>query len=70
MSGGSLPRPAVVGWWACQDLNLGPRPYHQSRSHRHAILLYCMSFVPSTFALGRSLVEAHGVAVQDPRGVA
>jgi hypothetical protein len=25
---------------------------------------------PSTFALGRSLAETHGVAVQDPRGVA
>ena len=24
------------GWWACQDLNLGPHPYQQSRAHRYA----------------------------------
>jgi hypothetical protein len=24
------------GWWACQDLNLGPHPYQQSSSERHA----------------------------------
>ena len=24
------------GWWACQDLNLGPHPYQQSRAHRCA----------------------------------
>jgi hypothetical protein len=23
-------------WWACQDLNLGPHPYQQSRAHRCA----------------------------------
>jgi hypothetical protein len=24
------------GWWACQDLNLGPHPYQQSRAERYA----------------------------------
>jgi hypothetical protein len=24
------------GWWACQDLNLGPHPYQQSTAERHA----------------------------------
>jgi hypothetical protein len=24
------------GWWACQDLNLGPHPYQQSSTERHA----------------------------------
>jgi hypothetical protein len=29
--------PLVRGlWWACQDLNLGPHPYQQSRAHRCA----------------------------------
>ena len=27
MNGRSGPRPAMMGWWACQDLNLGPHPY-------------------------------------------
>jgi hypothetical protein len=25
-----------TGWWACQDLNLGPHPYQQSSTERHA----------------------------------
>ena len=25
-----------VGWWACQDLNLGPHPYQVSRAKRCA----------------------------------
>jgi hypothetical protein len=28
-------------WWACQDLNLGPHPYQQSRAYRHATLRSC-----------------------------
>ena len=27
---------SYVVWWACQDLNLGPHPYQQSRAERHA----------------------------------
>jgi hypothetical protein len=26
-----------VGWWACQDLNLGPHPYQRSTVERRAI---------------------------------
>jgi hypothetical protein len=25
------------GWWACQDLNLGPHPYQVSPAERRAI---------------------------------
>jgi hypothetical protein len=28
------------GWWACQDLNLGPHPYQQSRAYRYATLRF------------------------------
>ena len=31
------------GWWACQDLNLGPHPYQQSRAHRCATRRFCRS---------------------------
>jgi hypothetical protein len=33
------------GWWACQDLNLGPHPYQQSRAYRYATLRFCRSRV-------------------------
>jgi hypothetical protein len=29
-----------VGWWACQDLNLGPHPYQQSSAYRYATLRF------------------------------
>jgi hypothetical protein len=29
-------RCSEAGWWACQDLNLGPHPYQQSRAKRYA----------------------------------
>jgi hypothetical protein len=28
------------GWWACQDLNLGPHPYQQSSAYRYATLRF------------------------------
>jgi hypothetical protein len=31
------------GWWACQDLNLGPHPYQQSGAYRYATLRFCRS---------------------------
>jgi hypothetical protein len=31
------------GWWACQDLNLGPHPYQQSGAYRYATLRCCRS---------------------------
>jgi hypothetical protein len=31
------------GWWACQDLNLGPHPYQQSRAYRYATRHFCRS---------------------------
>src|SRR5918993_5510189 len=29
-----------IGWWACQDLNLGPHPYQQSGAYRCATLRF------------------------------
>jgi hypothetical protein len=38
------------GWWACQDLNLGPHPYQQSPAERRAIQPFrwsCYSVSPT-----------------------
>jgi hypothetical protein len=56
------------GWWACQDLNLGPHPYQQSQAERHADRCFPWSSanVEGQVILCNRLLP-HGAIAADPR---
>src|SRR5215211_2432052 len=54
-----------VGWWACQDLNLGPHPYQQSRAYRCATLCFGRSVATVEGQVMRSYVPAQLAHGQD-----
>jgi hypothetical protein len=67
------------GWWACQDLNLGPHPYQQSRAYRHATARLCRSLAtvegevmrcePTLSELGRAEVLDRAVGLEPTQSV-